>query len=36
MLATIPLTDDELAAVEDGHTAVEALPVEIISHRVWL
>jgi integrase len=25
MLATIPLTDDERAAVEDGHTAIDAL-----------
>jgi hypothetical protein len=25
MLATIPLTDDERAAVDDGHTAVTAL-----------
>ncbi len=25
MLAAIPLTDDERAAVEDGHTAVDAL-----------
>lgn len=25
MLASIPLTDDERAAVEDGHTAVTAL-----------
>ena len=29
MLMTIPLTDDERAAVDDGHTAVEALLAQL-------
>ena len=30
MLATIPLTDDERAAVDDGHTAVDALLARLV------